>query len=198
MLPDLPALKQEIHDVTNRYLRAQVHRRLGIFDESPQHVIHEGNRMRTLRADGSVEDSDLKAASAEMSVKLDEIPRLTIEKRIEKLDRLADEMARQVSEQMYGSLNEALNKAGQVVDGKGRPFDAETFFATLEKIALEFDETGKHHKLSIVMAPELAVRASKVFEQIESDPVLNRRHRELIERKRAEWRDREATRKLVG
>lgn len=198
MLPDLPALKQEIHDVTNRYLRAQVHRRLGVFDESPQHVIHEGNRMRTLRADGSAEDSDLKAASAEMSVKLDEIPRLTIEKRIEKLDRLADEMARQVSAQMYGSLSEALNKAGQVVDGKGRPFDAETFFAALEKIALEFDETGKHHGLSIVMAPELAVRASKVFEQIESDPVLNRRHRELIERKRAEWRDREATRKLVG
>ncbi|MFO1349908.1 MAG: hypothetical protein U1F68_04195 [Gammaproteobacteria bacterium] len=198
MLPDLPGLKREIQSVVDRYLRARVHSKLGVFDKSPKHIVHEGNRMRTLRADGSSDDSDLKQASAEMTVKFDDIPRLTAAKWMEKLDSLADEMAKQIGQHLYGSLDASLEKAGQVVDGRGKPFDAETVFAVLEKIALDFDETGQHHELSIVMSPDLAQRAKKVFEQIESDPVLRQRHRELIDRKRSEWRDREATRKLVG
>jgi hypothetical protein len=198
MLPDLPSLKCDIQQMLKRYLQTQVNARLGILGQSPKHTVHEGNRMRTVRADGSTDESELKQASAEMSLKFNDIPQFSIEKRIAMINDMAEQMARQISEQMFGALNEILNKTGQVVDQEGRPLDAEAIFSVLEKIQLDFDETGKHKDLSIVVPPELAPKAKQVLEQIHSDPTLRKRYEEIIVRKRIEWRDREAARKLVG
>jgi len=198
MLPDLQSLKRDIQRILDRYLQTQVHARLGVFNESPHHTIHEGNRLRTIRADGSVEDSNLKEASAEVMLKLDEIPQLTIEQRVAKINDMADKMAQQMNEHLFGALNATLDKAGQVVDQQGKPLDVDAVFKVLEKIQLDFDEAGKPDQLSIVVHPTLAPQAKLVFEKIESDPVLRERYEEIIVRKRFEWRDREADRKLVG
>ncbi len=198
MLPDLPSLKRDIQRILDRYLQQQVHARLGVFNESLQHIIHEGNRMRTIRADGSVEESNLKEASAEMSLQLAEIPHLTPNERIAKLNNMADELANQIVKHLFGTLDAVLEKAGQVANQKGKPLSAEAVFEALEKIQLDFDETGKHHKLSIVVPPALFLRAKEVFEQIESDPALKKRYEDILTRKKLEWRDREAARKLVG
>jgi hypothetical protein len=198
MLPDLPSLKRDIQRVLTNYLKAQINARLGVFGETPMTVVHEGNRMRIIRADGSIEDQDFKASSAEMHLQVDEIPRLTLEQRITKLNDLADQMARQRSEHLIASLNATLEKAGQVVNQQGKPLDAEAVFAVLEKMQRDFDETGKIDNLSIVVSPMLEPKAKQVFEQIMSDPILQKRHKEIIERKWSEWRDREAARKLVG
>jgi hypothetical protein len=48
------------------------------------------------------------------------------------------------------------------------------------------------------MHPANVERGKAVFEQIEADSVLRKRYEEIMERKRLEWRDREASRKLVG
>lgn len=198
MLPDLPGLKRDIQQVLDRYLQNQVHARLGVFNESPQHVIHEGSRMRTIRADGSVDESDLKEASAEMSLKFAEIPQLSPNERVTKLNNMADELANQIVKHLFGTLDAVLEKAGQVTNQKGKPLSADAIFEALEKIQLDFDEAGQHHKLSIVVPPTLISRAKEVFEQIESDPTLQKRYEEIITRKKLEWRDREAARKLVG
>lgn len=154
--------------------------------------------MRMIRADGSVDESEFKHASAEISLTLDEIPSLTVQNRIEKLNDMAEQMAGQVSKLLFGTLNDVLDKAGQVVDQKGRPLDAEAVFNALESMHLEFDEAGKHKGLSIVVPPALAPKAEKVMAQIDADPVLRKRHEEIMTRKWMEWRDREASRKLVG
>lgn len=198
MLPDLPELKRDLQRVIDQYLHRQVRARMGIFDEAPRHIIHEGEHMRIIRADGSVEESNLKESSAEMRIKMEEIPALTIAERLERLNAMAEEMARQMSEHLFGTLDSVLTKAGQVVDGKGKPFDAESIFSALDSIQLEFDETGQHHNLSLVIPPAMSERVKAAFAQIDADPELKRRHEELIARKRGEWRDREATRKLVG
>jgi len=132
-----------------------------------------------------------------MTLKFEEIPKLTTAERMDKLNQLADEMASQIGGHLYSSLNETLEKAGQVVDGKGKPFDIETFFVGLESIQMEFDKDGKHN-LSFAIPPELGPRVKAVLEQAESDPATRKRHDELMARKWMEWRDREATRKLVG
>ncbi|HUT71923.1 MAG TPA: hypothetical protein VMW89_14740 [Desulfatiglandales bacterium] len=198
MLPDLPSLKQDIEQALYRYFQTQLNLRLGFFGEVPKYIIHECDRTRTLRADGTIDESKLKQASAELSLKSGEIPELTIKERKAKLNDMADQMAGQISKQLFGTLNEVLEKAGQVTDQKGKPLDAEAVFTVLETIELDFDETGKHKNLSIVVPPALAPKAKKVFEQIESDPILQKRHEEIMIRKRMEWRAREASRKLVG
>jgi hypothetical protein len=198
MLPDLPGLKLDIQRLLNAYLRTQINVRLGVFNKAPKHAMHEGNRMRVVRADGSIDESELKEASAEMVLKHEDAPRLTLRELGGKLNDIADQMARQISEHLFGRLNEAIERTGQVVDQKGKPLDAEAVFSALEKIQLDFDETGKHKELSIVVPPALAPKAKQVFEQIQSDPILRDRHEEIMLRKRMEWRDREASRKLVG
>lgn len=197
MLPDLPDLKKDIDEILHLYLRNQVNKKLGFFNEVPKQIIHEGDKLKITRADGSVEVSALERASAEMSLDLADIPRLTLQEKIIKINDVADKMALQISKHLYGSLNKTLEEAGQSSDNKGRPLDAEVIFSTLEKIQLEFDDFGKL-ELSIVVSPELLPKAEQILEQIKSDPHLRKRYDEIIMRKRIEWRDREAARKLVG
>jgi hypothetical protein len=198
VLPDLPTLKGDIQRVLLEYFHGQVYVRLGFLSDVPKHTIHEGRHLRTVRADGTIEESDLKQASAEMAVPFEEAPRMTLEQRIAKINDMADQMARQMGEQLFGSLNETLDKAGQTVDRKGQPLDAEAIFSVLEKIEIEFDETGKHKELSIVVPPALESKAKQAFEQLQTDPVLRKRYDEIMMRKRMAWLDREASRKLVG
>ena len=80
----------------------------------------------------------------------------------------------------------------------GKPLDHEAVFAMLESLDLDFDKAGNFDNLSIVVPPMLLPRAKYVLEQINSDKELRNRYLEIIERKRSEWRDREADRKLVG
>jgi hypothetical protein len=197
MLPDLPSLKNDIQWLLTRYLRNQINARLGVFNEAPKHKAFEGNRMRVMRADGTVTDSEYKESSAELSVSLGEVPKLSIEDRLLRINNIADEMAGQMSKHLFETLTKAIDSVGNVVDRKGKPFDAETVFEAFNTVQIEFDEAGNHN-MSWVMHPNLIEKAKKVFEQIDSDPVLKRRFDEMMERKRVEWRDREASRKLVG
>ena len=154
--------------------------------------------MRTIREDGSTEDSDLKEASVEFSLKFDDIPRLTLDQRIQKLNDIADDIARQTQAHLFTTLNTALDKAGQVVSQSGKPLDTEAVFKALEKIQMEFDENRNPAWPSIAAPPALLPRVKAVLEQIENDPALRKRHQAILERKWLDWRDREAARKLVG
>ncbi|MCG2772956.1 MAG: hypothetical protein L6277_12815 [Desulfobacterales bacterium] len=198
MLPDLPNLKRDLHLFFDRLFIKILNARLGIFGEIPKSIAHEGNRMRTIRADGSVEDSVFKKSSVDMEINLDENPHLTIKQRIAMFEDSAVKMADQISKHMFDSLNEALEKAGQVIDHQGKPLNAEVVFEVLESMQLEFDKTGKFDSLSLVVGPALEPKARQVLDLINSDLTLRKRLHEIMEKKRLEWRARETARKLVG
>jgi len=198
MLPDLPNLKRDLQKVLNRLFKNMVNSRIGFLAELPKSISFEGKRICIIKADGSIDDIDLKESSVEIELNLDEIPRITPNKLLEMIKDSADKMARKISNSMFESLNETLEKAGQSVDNQGKPLDAEAVFEVMEKLQLEFDETGNIDTLSLVVSPSLAPKAKHVLEQIKSDPTLRKRHDEIIGKKWLEWRDREATRKLVG
>jgi hypothetical protein len=197
MLPDLPSLKREIQKILDRHLNKQIQNQLGFISESPKHIIQEGNRTRIIRANGSIQESELKQASTEMVLNMDDFALLTPEKRLSMINDTADKMAKKMASVLWGSLTDDLDKAGQVVDQQGKPLDPEAIFSMFEKIQLEFDETGRHTS-SLVLSPELFPKAAKVMEQIQAEPSLRKRYEEIITRKRMQWRDREAARKLVG
>lgn len=198
MLPDLPNIKRDISHILYRYFQIATQRRMGAFANAPRHQIHEGASMRILRADGTIEESALKEASAELTLKFEEIPNMSVEARMAKLDEMAESMAKQMSEHLYSRLNETLEKAGQVVDNKGTPLSHETFFALLEKLQVDFDKNGNPKGLQLVIGPGLVPRIKELIEQEKSDLSITKRHEEIMARKRLEWRDREAARKLVG
>lgn len=198
MLPDLPRMKKDIAELFQIIFKNRLNAYLGVVGEVPRYIIKEGANPVTLRPDDSRDETKLQAASAETNFSIEEIPRLSVEQRITKLDDAAREMASQISSHAFATINEAVDKVGNVVDAKGKPFSPEAVFEVLEKIQLDFDEDGKHKEITVVIPPALSDRARETLIQLHSDPKLSLRYQEIIEKKREEWRAREAARKLVG
>lgn len=198
MLPDLPRLKRHVLEGVTRQISVLVNQKLGILGEVPRQILHEGDRMRIIRDDGSVDESPFHRSSAEDSIAVDEIHAFTIEDRARRMEELADQLAQQISQHMFGSLNKTLEEKGQTVDCGGKPLDPEAVFRLIEKLHIDFDEQGKPSGLSIIIPPQLNDQFQVCLKRIENEPELKNRFDALFERKRAEWRDREAARKLVG
>lgn len=154
--------------------------------------------MRVVRADGSVGEDNLKSASSEVSLILGELHAMSgwnglvcsIRWRLKWLNRCLKSICLPHSAK-------TLDEVGQVVDAGGKPLDAELIFRAIESVQIDFDDDGNHHNFSIVVGPELYPRLQEELQKIADDPVLKRRHDELMDRKWMEWRDRKAARKLL-
>jgi hypothetical protein len=199
MLPDLPKLKADIAQLFQIIFKNRVNAYLGVVGEVPRYFIKEGRNPVMLRPDSTRDETILQAASAVTDFKFEEIPNLTVEERVARLDVAARDMAKQISAHAFATMSEAVDRVGNVVDAKGKPLSVETFFEVLDKIHLDFEEDGlKHKTLNVVFSPQLTPKFREIIEQIQTDPELQERHKEIIDKKRTEWRAREAARKLVG
>ena len=198
MLPDLPKLKADIADKFHLFFVQRVNTCLGVVGEIPHCIIKEGRNPATIRPDSSKDETKLQKSSVETTFKSEEIPYLSVQERIARLDDAARKMAGQISTTAFATINEALDKVGNVIDGRGKPLSPAIFFEVLEKIQLDFDNDGNFKELTVVIPPEMTERFKEVMEKIQQDPELVRRYEEIINKKRMEWRDREAARKLVG
>lgn len=198
MLPDLKAVKRELQRVHIEQVAALAHQRLGVFAVIPRHVIHEGDGMLTRRADGTVEESGFMHAQAETSISIDAVPMMTPEQRAAVLDGLAEQMARALSTGLYSSLDQTLRDSGQVVEARGEKFGPETIFAMLEKVEIEFDQDGAMKNMCLTAGPSAKPVIESAFRQIQNTPELLERYELILAKKRERWRDREASRKLVG
>lgn len=199
MLPDLPKLKAEIAQAFHSMFKNRLNAYLGFIGEVPRYIIKEGRTPVTIRPDATRDETKLQPASAVTDFKVEEIPNLTVEQRIARLDVAAREMADQISSHAFAAINEAVERVGNVIDAKGKPFNIDAFFEVLEKIQLDFEEDGvKHKELTAVFPPQMTQQAKKILDEIHNNPELQMRHKDIIDKKRMEWRAREASRKLVG
>jgi hypothetical protein len=171
---------------------------LGPFGEAPSFRLAEGHRLIFEREDGVENEVEFGHAEAEFKVSVDELPNLTLDQLVAKMDKAAAELARQQVERAVSVLNEAVETVGNTLHMRGEPFQEEHLFQALEKISIDFDESGQPYVPALLMGPDMADRATKVVGRITSEPDLRRRYDQIISRKREEWRARESRRKLVG
>jgi len=82
MLPDYPEEKQKLLKFWIEYLERKQNELLGPFSMTTRFTIHEGNRWRIERNDGSVSESEYNAVQAEFSIAADEAPTLTPRRRV--------------------------------------------------------------------------------------------------------------------
>ncbi len=199
MLPNLPALRIDLARRQDEFVKTQIHRRLGVFSESPTHIVHEGRSLRMVRSDGDVDDSELKRASAEISVLDEEAITMTHAERLEKLDQLAAELAPKIVSIFVSTLDSVLQAAGQTVENQGKPLTGESILAVFEKIERDFEPDGTPSPLSFFSTQaDMYPAFQRAMEEIERDPQLKARMDALMQRKKEQWIDREASRKLVG
>ena len=197
MLPDFPKEKEVLKKFWNEYLVHKHQEFLGFFATIPSFSIHEGDRWKIERSDGTESEQAYQEMSSGFTIGLDEVPDLSPEKVRAKLDAVAEDGARQMSQNIFRELQQATEQVGNTVDAKGKPLTKELFLEMLEKVETDFNPDGEWNPPAIVMHPNAWKANEEKFREWEQDEDFKAKQEEIINKKREEWRAREAFRKLV-
>lgn len=197
MLPDFPTQKKKLAEIWHQYLYQRYREYLGFWSQLPTHNHPEGGSWSIERADGTKDTQEYRKLESMFFVTVEEAPTLTADLIRKKLDMVARDMAQQTSQGIFETLNDNLEKHGQLVDAEGRPFSKELFLELLEKVEFDFTKDGKPILPSLLMHPRLYETIKDVIATWETDPGFATKHEQIIELKRMNWRDRESRRKLV-
>ena len=197
MLPDFPKEKALLAKFWTEYLARKHRELLGVFSTIPSFSIHEGDRWKIERPDGTASEQPYQEMSSGFTIDLNEVPDLTPEKLKAKLNAVAEDGARQMSQGFFREIQQATEQVGNTVDAKGKPLTKELFLELLEKIESDFTPDGQWIAPSLVMHPDAWKANEAKFKEWEQDKEFTDRQTEIINKKREEWHAREALRKLV-
>jgi hypothetical protein len=194
MLPDYPEEKQKLLEIQTDYLNRKTNQLLGPFSQAEHFMHHEGNRWRIERSDGSISESEYNTIQGEFSVSVDEAPTLTPEKIKAKLDTIADQMASKMSKEMFATFAQAADEAGNSINAAGQPLTKDMFLEMISRIEIDFDKDGKPIMPTVFVPPGFD---SSVLDEWNKDPEMGKKHEEIMNKKKEDWNEREACRKLV-
>ena len=200
MLPDFPKSRLEFQKKLSLrvYLASQAKSPLRALGRSITQ--HEG----VLHSYEQITDSGIRSVTEGMQevtvpieVKIEEIPELVGEKLLARVDAIAEETARQVSQITFRKMDQVIREAGMAVDAAGGPPTKEIWLEMFEKMEMDFDPVTGRPEVTMVLHPVMAQTMKKLWSEWEQDMVFMKRYKELLAEKREEWRDRENRRKLV-
>jgi hypothetical protein len=198
VLPDFPELKAELDNYIRVRLRKKMDARDSVVSQVRQYTQHEGliQRYKQLGPDGKVVEEGFEVLSTEFVTSVDEIPTLMGNNLEKKLDEIAEKTAATLATAFYKKVGEACQEVGNSMNADGQPLSAESLLQMMDKVEMEFDQTGKP-TTAIVFHPNMTESFRKVAEQIDNDPELKRRTDAILARRREAWATRESNRKLV-
>jgi len=194
MLPDFPKIKRKVNELLTRYLQKLV-RADPLLSKIKVQPCFEGNR---LSSDVRTGESPFEQISGQAPVKRKDVIQKGLKVYFESIPVMADEVIKQMTEHLFGKVDQAVQETGNIVRLKGKPLTPERYLELLEKTQIDFDDQGKPHIPTLVASPEIGIQLKQNFAKWEKSPVHRQKFQELIERKREEWNDREGNRKLVS
>jgi hypothetical protein len=196
MLPDFLRLKQVLGPIIARSIQADSSND-PILSQITRHRIHEGDRFTLVRSDGSSETKDFQAMEASVEITAEEIRDTGLDAIGRAKAELAGQFKAAASKSLFETVMRATDEVGNNLDAGGRPLSAEMILEMFEKMEFGFSPDGTWRPPQIVVGPGMAERAAEEMRRLNSEPELKSRFDAMIERKREEWRVREADRKLV-
>jgi len=192
MLPDFPKIKKRLKDKTNLHLK-NIMNQNPLFSQIKVERHFEGDKIVAGTVDGEIDVSTHKEIESRIEVKREDIIAKGPMAFIEHIGAIAKQMDAQKEKMLFDKIKEVTDKTGNIVDGKGQPLTFDLFMKTLEKIQIDFDEQSNPYLPTLVVPPEIGAKIKDQLSEWESNPA----YKELIEKKRKEWNDRESHRKLV-
>lgn len=196
MLPDFPKTKSEISKRLSLRLRQKT-TQLSVLTSLARPIVQHEGTLHSYPQEGFGNVTDgFEHFQVPIKLTLDELKSLTGSKLAEKMDAMAEEMARKTSEHGYRVLDQVTAKAGNVLDASGQPFDKGHFLSMLEMVDMGFTPEGKPD-FTIVAHPDMVQALLSCWPEWEKDLEFMRRYESLLSMKREAWLDRESDRKLV-
>lgn len=196
MLPEFPKTAADLLTFARSRIETRRKEIAPLTDIGVQTVAHEGrNFSYEQEGTGIVHDSYHEFAIP-IEVKFSDVPALFGPKFEEKLETIANEQAKQLSEFVQSRMTSIINQAGTGVNAGGKPFSKELLLTALEGMDMSFDESGKP-ELTFVAHPVMAEEMDKRWREWEEDTQFMAKYHALLGRKREAFLDRESNRKLV-
>lgn len=197
MLETVPKLEQELEKFVIKFIKDTARAYSPIIGEIAEHPIFEGDRSVIVRPNGEEEETEFKEISASHKLPSEMILYSSIDEILNAFVPVAQEMASSQSKMLFDTIHEVTQKTGNVVDATGAKLSHDKLLEVLEKIQIDFDANGNPKMPTMAIHPSMEQRIN----ELNNDPAAKeyeRRQKELIEKKRIEWREREANRTLVG
>lgn len=195
-LPDFPRQKHLLASLLREFLKREVHSLLGPFP-SKGHFVHEGDGLETSFHEQPREEVEFETMRVKREVQYDELRQMDVAALLSRTKDTARKVAEQLHSHALKRVDEATRKAGTAIDLEGQGLTPEALMQLYEAIDIDFRADGATPQLVIVGSPKNIPHLTAVLEALEDDPALKRQFNGLLERKREEWRDREADRRLV-
>lgn len=158
-----------------------------------ERIIFEGEGISTKMEDGAELSTPLQRLSGKFTIKFEDIKTGNTGAITESIQKIANDIALEKNRIIHDTLMRTCEDFNQKVDYKLKPFEPEMLLECIEKLVVDFDENGKMEGLSIVLSPNIRDGFIKKMDKALKDPDFKIKHDELIEKKRLEYRDREAS-----
>lgn len=197
MIPDFPREKEKLMEIFNSYLVDKINELLGFWCATPKHVNHEGDKWKLIRSDGTGEIHSYNTVEGLMTIQKGDVSSLTSDTIREKLDEIANNMVRQITQKMFEEIERVTHEVGNEINANGQSLSPNLFLQMLEKIDMTFDEKEDWNPPTMFISPEMWEANKENFQSWENDKEFLAKRDEIIRRKKEEWRDRENCRKLV-
>ena len=197
MLPDYPRLKNEYRARCLDIIETQTAENSPPLKEIQKMTLFEGNENAIERGDGETEVIESEEHSVLMKIDIRALEECDADKIGEVYRNVAIEFAEKQERSVVKNIRDAVRKVGNETDARGGPLTPQMLFDAIDRMHVEFDENGQP-TFSFLAGPGMAKTLSRLEHELASSVELQRKFETLMRRKRAEWRDREASRELVG
>ena len=170
----------------------------GLLKEIKAHIIHEGRKTTIRRGTEAPDITEMKTASGDITTSFDDIENIDWKAVLTMAENIAKQMAEQQTSHMLNTMNEATKKTGQIYNSKGAPLTNEAILQLLSMMQINFENDTALGDISIVVPPAMIPTLQRLDKEFNESPELKKKMNQLLEKKRDEFREREANRNLVG
>lgn len=196
MLPDYPKLKRKLGRILETHMRHVQAKHTGPLSEIPSGRLQESHVLVMVRRDGSKQQSAAKPHRVSIRFTDDELEHLPVEDLIRRYDAAAKEMAFKTAKTFFECVDQAVAEVGNVHKYSGT-LTLNDLYEMWEKVETEFDSRGNAYPMTLCCAESMRPHAEELYQQMATDAAWRHKIEQLMIKKKEQWRDREACRKLV-
>ncbi len=196
MLPVFPKCKKLLDEEWSKHVFAAKAEVFPYDLHPPVLPIVEGKRSDYQRRDRKIVPLQMKLSSVSTSIDTSGGAGMTIEKFREKARELGEGLGKEMWKIVISAVDEAVTETGYTVKVKKGNLTQEDVLKMFDMVEHNFDDVGNPTQ-KLVLGAELGAEFKKRAEDWSSDIRFNQKLKEIKERKRLEFDEREARRRLV-
>ena len=198
----LPHFRAAVHEFEEAFeqMLQRMAAGMGVFSMIHSHIIHEGKRSRIVRGEGCQDSEyiEMRAATAELLQRWEDIEKFQVEDALKVVRSLAEQFDRSKTEHLIETFSRVTTKTGQVIDGRGKPLDAETMLKALDTVQQDFPDGPGTSEMVMLVHPSMMPQIKRLENEMTGSPELRKRHADIMSKKYEQFRDREMDRNLAG